>query len=325
MVANRLRMGDEVRIISPARSLAMIDQSLIDLAVERLTSLGLVVTFSKNVSHVDYCMSASVADRVEDLHDAFLDENVKGILTVIGGFNANTIIDDLDFELIKANPKILCGFSDISILTNTIFHKTGLVTYQGPHFSSFGMVKGFDYTFEWFKRMLMEHDELSLVASETWSDDPWFMEQEKRNFEKNDGFWLINEGYASGTIVGGNLCTFNLLQGTEYMPVLYDTVLFLEDDEASAAEDFERNLQSLMHLPDFNGVCGIVIGRFQRNSKMSRELLTTMIKAKKKLSHLPIIANVDFGHTTPRITYPIGGRVSIVAKEEIEITIRKNR
>jgi muramoyltetrapeptide carboxypeptidase LdcA involved in peptidoglycan recycling len=115
--------------------------------------------------------------------------------------------------------------------------------------------------------------------------------------------------------VGGNLNTFNLLSGTEYFPSLADTVLAIEDDEMSGKLTdltFDRNLQSLIHQPDFSGVKGIMIGRFQKASEMTKEKLIAIIKSKKELAKLPIIANIDFGHTDPKIILPIGGRVEIV-------------
>ena len=109
----------------------------------------------------------------------------------------------------------------------------------------------------------MSNDQIEIKPSESWSDDQWYKDQDKRNLIKNDGWLVINEGKANGTIIGGNLCTFNLLQGTEYMPDLNNSILFLEDDYLSNPETFDRDLQSLIHLPDFNKVKGIVIGRFQ--------------------------------------------------------------
>lgn len=94
--------------------------------------------------------SSSIQSRVEDLHNAFLDKNVKAILTCIGGFNVNQILEYIDYSIIKNNPKIICGFSDITALINAIFAKTGLVTYHGTHFSSFGFEKDIEYTNQYF-------------------------------------------------------------------------------------------------------------------------------------------------------------------------------
>jgi len=315
MIPSKLKKGDEIRIIAPSRTMKLISEEGKKLAEEKLKSLGFKVTYGKNIYESDEFDSSSIKSRVEDLHEAFRDKNVKAILTVIGGFNSNQILRYLDYNLIKKNPKIICGYSDITALNNAIYKKTGLVTYSGPHFSSFGMKKGFDYSLDYFKKCLIEEKEFEIKASKEWSDDKWYLDQEKREFMKNNGFLVINEGKAEGEIIGANLCTFNLLQGTEYMPNFKNNILFIEDDYESKPHHFDRDLQSLIHLPDFNQIKGIVIGRFQKASEMTNEKLIKIIKTKKELNNIPVIANLDFGHTTPIFTFPIGGKVSISSNE----------
>lgn len=322
----KLKAGDEVRIIAPSRSMSLISKECRDIANKRFDDLGLKLSFGKHVEESDDFISSSIESRVADLHDAFLDKNVKAIITVIGGFNANQILRYLDWDLIKNNPKILCGYSDITVLNNAIFAKTGLVSYSGPHYSTLGQELFFDYTLEYFKKCLMSDEPFEVKPSVDWSDDKWYINQKERNLIKNDGFLVINEGKASGTIIGSNLCTFNLLQGTEYFPDFKDSILFVEEDEMAGKltrVEFDRNLQSLIHLPGFEGVKGIVIGRFQKASEITDDLLIKIIKTKKELNNLPVIANVDFGHTDPKITFPVGGEAVLEAKEgqsKLEIT-----
>ena len=96
--------------------------------------------------------------------------------------------------------------------------------------------------------------------------------------------------------------------GTEYQPKFEsDTILMIEDDAESTPAIFDRNLQSLCHQPDFKNVKGLVIGRFQKGSKMDREMLEFIINNKEELKNIPVIANVDYGHSTPIITIPLGG------------------
>lgn len=203
MIAEKLKSGDEVRVIAPSRSMAILGEDCKEIATKRLEELGLKVTFGKYVNDYDEdYMCTNVKDRAEDLNEAFKDKNVKAILTVIGGFNSNQILEYIDFDIIKQNPKIFCGFSDITILLNSIYAKTGLVTYSGPHYSSFGMKKGFmEYEMEYFKKMFFENDEIIVDSSKEWSDDAWFLDQENREFIKNNGMFVINEGEAEGTIV----------------------------------------------------------------------------------------------------------------------------
>lgn len=309
----KLRPGDEIRVIAPSRSLAIISDETRRIANDRFAELGLKLSFGKHVEECDAFSSSSVASRVEDLHEAFQDPNVKGILTVVGGFNSNQLLRDIDWDIIRNNPKIFCGFSDITALSNAIFAKTGLVTYSGTHYATFGMKLYFEYVQDYFKKCLMQDAPYEVEPSREWTDDLWFLDQTARKAIKNEGWWILQEGQATGPTLGGNLCTLNLLQGTEFMPTLTDNVLFLEDDAESLPHHFDRDLVSLIQQPGFEQVKAIIIGRFQQESKMSRELLETLISTKKELKGLPVIANVDFGHTNQLITYPIGGEVDVLA------------
>src|SRR3989344_1419818 len=311
MIPTKLKEGDEIRILSPAESMSQFPKKFIDDSKEKLERLGFEVTFSKNIKEIDEFNSTSIKSRVDDIHEAFSDKNVKAIIATVGGFNSNQLLRHLNYKLIKNNPKILCGYSDITALQNTIYKKTGLVTYSGPEFMTFGMLKGIDYILKYFKKCLMEEKPLYVTPSKTWSDDKWWKNQEKRNFIKNKGTFAINRGKVEGIIIGGNLCTLNLLQGTEFMPSLKGSILFIEDNYESKLHHFDRDLQSLIHLPDFKYVKGIVIGRFQKESKAEKELIIKMIKTKKELNKIPIIADADFGHTYPMMTFPIGGRARI--------------
>ena len=319
MIPKKLKAGDEVRVIAPSRSMTILGEDCKKIATERLEALGLKVTFGKYVMEADEdYLIASAQHRAEDLNEAFKDKNVKAILTVIGGFNSNQILDLIDYEAIKENPKIFCGFSDITALSNSIYAKTGLVTYSGPHYSSFGMLKGFEYELEYFKKMFFFDEEFEVVSSKEWSDDLWFIDQENREFIPNDGMFVINEGTAEGEIVGGNLCTLNLLQGTKYMPNIENKILFLEDDNMAGKiflMEFDRNLQSLIHTPEFKTVKALVLGRAEKDCIMTKEKWIKMIKNKPELQNIPVIAGVDFGHTTPIIAFPIGGKARLEAKD----------
>lgn len=316
VLPNKLKPGSEIRVIAPSRSLSIISKDNIEAARLRLEKLELKVTFGKNVFERDVFNSSSLKSRLSDLHDAFSDRNVDAIFSAIGGYNANQLLDHIDYNLIKKNPKIFCGFSDINVLSNAIFKKTGLITYSGPHFSSWGMQKGFNYTQEYFEKICMNNMSFHVYPSRQWSDDPWFINQKKRRFVKNEGYWEINKGQAMGTIVGGHLRCLAALQGTKYWPSLKNKILFMEEDEEESIEIFDRLLQSFIQQPEFNYVLGIVIGRFQRNIKMTLNLLRKIIESKKELKNIPILANVDFGHTTPIFTYPIGGKCAMLVDSE---------
>ncbi|MEK7193667.1 MAG: S66 peptidase family protein [Patescibacteria group bacterium] len=316
MFPKKLETGDLIRVIAPSQSLSIIASGSRSVADRRFGEMGLNLTFGKHVDESDLFYSSSIEARIKDFHEAFNDETVKAIFAVIGGFNANQLLRYIDWELLKQNPKIFCGYSDTTALQNALFAKTGLVTYSGPAYSTFGQELYFDYTSEYFKKCIFSNDSFEINPSEKWTDDRWWENQLDRNPITNSGWLVAHEGEAEGTILGGNLCTLNLLQGTEYFPDLNDSILFLEDDEVSKSVDFDRDLQSLIHQPSFTGVRGFVIGRFQKTSNMTDEMLANIIASKKELSNLPIIANVDFGHTSPMITFPIGGTAHLRAKKD---------
>lgn len=321
----KLKSGDIIRVISPSRSMSLLSWGTIDLATTRLTSLGLNVTFSKNVLEKDRFLSSTIESRIADLHEAFIDPAVKGIFTTIGGFNCNQLLSYIDYNLIQNNPKIFCGFSDITALATAIHTKTGLVTYSGPHFSTFAMKRGLDYTLEHFCKCLFENEDIELRASEEWSNDAWWEAQEEREFHKNPGWTVLNRGTEKkleGKILGGNISALAALHGTQYMPKFdQNTILYIEECQEQSVQFFDRILQSIIHQEGFGNVKALLIGRFEKTNGMSPEFLEAIINSKNELKNLLVVANLDFGHTTPIFTFPIGGYCSIDLTKELLVKI----
>ncbi len=200
---DRLKAGDEIRIIAPSKSMTILSDETIQLAKNKLEELGFVVTFGKNAyKSQEYYDCGTIEERIEDLHDAFKDKNVKAILTAVGGYSTNQLLPYIDYELIKNNPKILCGLSDITALQNVILKNTGLVTFSGVHFINFGMKYGFDMSLDCFKEMFISNEkQLVLPVSDTFSSDKWYSCQDNRTFYDNDGLISINKGSVKGTII----------------------------------------------------------------------------------------------------------------------------
>lgn len=325
MIPEKLKPNDTVAVVAPSQSLATISQNVRDVADQRFADLGLEVVFGEHAEERDDFDSSSVSSRTADLHGALANEEVKAVLAVRGGWSANQLLGHIDWELIRNNPKVFCGFSNNTMLHNAIYAKTGLVTYYGPGYSTFGQEHHFDYTLEYFKKCLMDDEPFELAPSQQWSDDDWKSNQQNRQLIDNAGYVSINSGQAEGTIIGGCLCDLNLLQGTEYMPDLTGSVLFLEGDSSVGPAAFDRELQSLIHQSSFGGVKGIVFGRFQKDSGITMDLLKQIIGSKTELSGIPVIAGVDFGHTDPKTTFPIGGTANISAdSKDANIVIHKH-
>lgn len=316
MTPNKLQPGDEIRIVALARSASDIDETVLRRATMALESLGLTVTFSENVFSRSQRGCPSDQEKVDDLHTAFTDSKVKAILAAVGGFNSNQLLDKIDWKLIDANPKIFAGFSDITVLNHAILAKTGLITYAAPNFYCFGMLPQNSYSLEYFKRCLFadQPDEYEIAPSANFYDYPWnYDEKSSRATLPNNGPVIIQKGRAEGTLLGGNMCSLNLLNGTEYFPrIAGDIILCIEDDSYdSILETFERNFQSVAQQPYFRQVKAILIGRFQQESQPTEQALRDIILSKNIEQTMSVIANLDFGHTDPKFTYPVGGRVAV--------------
>lgn len=307
MIANKLQRGDEVRVIAPSRNLTEVRQDVHHHAIDFWRNEGYNLTFSKNCRETNKYHSSSIASRVEDIHEAFIDPNVKMIITCLGGFNANQLLHHLDYDLIAKHPKILCGFSDITALHNAIFAKTGLITYHGPHYGTFAFDKEAEYTRTAFFDCVM--NDAPIIVSPSKSAEQ---------------YCVIQKGTCEGTIIGGNLCTVNLLQGTQFMPDIRNKVLFLEDDNIMGdyfPYEFDRNLQSLLQVDGAETIKGIVFGRFDSSCGLNKEIIADIIKDKVS-PDIPVIFGADFGHVFPMITFPIGGRAKIIAdKSNAEIQL----
>lgn len=203
LIPARLKQNDEIRIINPSRTLDCVGGFAANqIAQEKLTQMGFKVTFGDHVSGMTLDGTNSISERIEDIHAAFSDPNVKAIQTVIGGFTSNELLPYLDFDLIANNPKIICGFSDFTALANAITAKTGLVTYYGPAYITLKMLDkaGAYQDNNFLQALTKKHYELR--PSQTWSSDEWFLSDSKRTFYPTD--WKVyTPGRVRGVTVGG--------------------------------------------------------------------------------------------------------------------------
>ena len=213
MIASKLQYGDEIRVVAPSMSLSEVWSNVRQNAIDFWDKEIFHLSYSAHSHELDKYNSSSITSRVSDLHEAFLDPNVKMIISCLGGFNANQILPYLDYELIANHPKIICGYSDITALLNAIYARTGLITYHGPHFSTFGFNKDNEYTKDALFKCIKDKKPFAVSPA-----------------QNTDKYHIIQEGTCEGIIIGGNLCTLNLLQGTPYMPNIRSKILFLEDD-----------------------------------------------------------------------------------------------
>ncbi|MDO8660602.1 MAG: LD-carboxypeptidase, partial [Candidatus Woesearchaeota archaeon] len=302
----------------------IIQKSVCARAVSALQKLGLQVTFGKNWKECDIMETSSVYSRIADLHEAFEDHTIQLVHSTIGGLSSNQLLQHINWRIIKDNPKIFLGYSDNTVLQNAVLEKTGLVTYSGPNFNTLAWNNS--YMLHFFKNCLWRTQSYEIKPSSYWYEgDLWW--PNKLQEHKNKGLFMISEGSAEGRIIGGNLSSLHLLQGTEFMPSLKKSILFLEETATVEAQStlgvFDRMLQSLIQTRAFKGVQGIVLGRFATKAGITDAQLKHMIHSKPELNNMPVIANCDFGHTYPQFTFPIGGTAQIISDTQGKQAILK--
>jgi len=313
-----LKSGDEIRVITPSRSQGSGKSRQYERAQERLESLGYRVTFSKYAQAKFHLGTATAEQRASDFNAAFTDKNVKAVMAIHGGWSANEILPLIDWQAVSVNPKPLLGFSDITVLLNAIYAKTGNVGYLAPNFATLGSMTSWQYTLDNLNNVLTQQSPLNLTKSKEWG-------AKKSDRFKTKTWRILSEGVVEATLLGGNLGTLYLLQGTEYQPKFDKPFLFaLEDDDEAGkytAREVSRRFESLLQLPNFRkNLKGVIIGRFPPDSKVTQNEIKSIVDS-KQLGKIPIIAGVDYGHTLPMLTLPIGGTVRLVADKKITLTI----
>ena len=256
---------------------------------------------------------------------------VKAIITSLGGYNSNELLPVIDYELIKKNPKVLCGYSDITSLLCGIHSQTGLVTFYGPHilsqFADFG--GPLPYTRDYFNRILTQAQRLGKIEPSTeftyerleWDRD----DNRERKRIPTPGWKVLKEGNARGRLVGGHIGTMASLIGTKYLPSFKDAILFWEDTESSTPET-DRLLCQLKMVGVFDQIRGMIVGRTNPNEYevYSKELgLQEIIQESTREYDFPIIAEMDFGHTDPMFTIPYGVE-AVINTEEVEFSIMES-
>lgn len=320
----RLERNKLIGIIAPADPVAGVcSEDVIQRGYAYLKSKGFSVAEGRSVKLFTQKHTAGTAlFRVEDIHDLIKREDIGCIMAFWGGFNTNQLLDKLDYDLIKANPKIFIGYSDVTALTTAITTKTGLVTFSGPGVISFAKPEPFKYTWDYFEKICIEpQDSLEIKASSEYADDLYFLREDNnhRIKKRNDGIKVFAHGKTTGEIVAGNLQTLLILNGTEYLPDMKGKILFVEEDETSTPAHVDRFIYQCKQLGWFDQIDGLIFGRFTEQSNFSPEdSFEDILNEHLSEATFPVLYNADFGHSDPLITIPNGGIASVdTEKKEI--------
>jgi muramoyltetrapeptide carboxypeptidase LdcA involved in peptidoglycan recycling len=321
----RLEKGDTVVIIAPSSGLAKLFPHRIENAKKVLEELGFRVKLFPTVSKFNDGKAGTVADRVKDIHDAFLDKSIKAIICAIGGLSANELLEELDYDLIKKNPKIFCGYSDITLLHCAFQKKSNLITFYGPcAMTQLGECpEPLEYTLGFFLKSVFGNKPIGKVtSSEKWTDEvlDWGSKEDLKRPRKllsNKGYVWLKEGKAEGNIIGG--CLYSLLQvkGTEYDLDYANKLLFVEVPEG---ENFTKGtplsyvdsqLMDLKNAGVFTKIKGLIIGMAFGYTEDEREKFKDLVKDHVKEYDFPVLFNVNIGHADPIITVPLGVKANL--------------
>lgn len=299
IIPRKINVGDTIGVVAPSAPIVGDNIEETQQAKEKIEKLGFKVKLSKNLYSNTNGYSATAREKAEDINTMFADKEVKMIWCAKGGENANSIFDYLDYELIKNNPKIVCGYSDITSLTNVITLKTGLVTFSGTNFKTTATDET-DYSLEEVMKRFVEG---SLEIG-----------------KENEEYITIKEGNAEGELVGGNLSLTRGLVSGKYEIDFTDKILFLEELGFETSPSLASNYLYYMKQNNvFKKIKGIWLGNYEHESGISLEkvLLDTL----EDEYDIPIIKSNNFGHIETKTVIPIGTKARINTKNKVKIEL----
>ena len=260
--------------------------------------------------------------RADDLMQAFADPSIKGIFATIGGEDSIRLLPFIDFNIIQNNPKIFMGYSDTTI-SHLICYKAGVVSFYGPsvlgEFAETGGI--FPYITRSLRQTIFSSEVVGEIKQnrEGWTSERWGdpTNPQKRKLNPTTGWkFLQGTGIHRGHLIGGCLEVFDWTRGTELFPQQWqDAILFLEISEDMPPPEFVRyTLRAYAALGILRQLSGILFGRpYGSEDKFAEYDLAILqiVHDEEGLTDLPIITNMDFGHTSPMFLIPYGLQAEI--------------
>ena len=302
---SRLKRGDVIGLVSPASTPN--DMQKLDNGIRYLEKNGYRVKLGENVGKSNGYLAGSDQERANDINTMFKDKSVKAIFCIRGGYGASRILDKLDYKIIKNNPKIFVGYSDITALQIAFLQKTGLITFAGPMVATDFSSEISHYTEEYFWEIITSKKKLGRIEQSDKSKMPG-----------------ISKGNAYGRIIGGNISVLSALIGTEYFPDLKNRILIFEDIDEPPYK-IDRILNQFRLLKVFKLLNGIVLGRFvdcfEHDTSKKTLTLGEVMEFYLKDLNIPVLYSFPHGHIKDMITVPYGINIKMNAtKGFVEFT-----
>lgn len=314
IIPEKLKQGDTIGIVCPSAGLSPFAKHRFEQAKIMLEKMGYKVLFGKHIINNGGYTSGSIKNRIDDMHEMFANPDVKMILTGTGGNHTNHILKYLDYKLIRNNPKIVIGSSDITVLHYALYTQAGLVSFYGPcaagQFGEYPEI--LKYTKDWFEHLCVSGKTvfpIEIGASAEWTDEflDWFQQLDKtrpRHVQKNHGYRWLQKGTVQGKALCGCILSINRLAGTKYWIDPTGKILFLDILLLSGELDeplLDSFLTDLSNMGLFEKIIGLVIGRMHGCSNEVKERIFRQIEFLTQKKY-PIVTEFDIGHTDPTVT-----------------------
>ena len=295
----KLKIGDTIGVVAPSSPIMGDNIDDLNRAKKIVERSGFKVKYSKNIFSNTNRYSATAREKAEDINAMFADKEVKMIWCAKGGNNSNSTFEYLNYELIKKNPKIICGFSDITSITNMITEKTGLITFSGTNFKTIATDET-DYS---YKQALSR-----------------FVDGNLEFGPENEEYVTIQKGKAEGELIGGNLSLTRGMVAGKYSLDFTDKILFLEElGYETDPEATSNNIYYMKQNGVFDKIKGLWIGNYEHESGISLEkIIMDVLNGEYKF---PIIKSNNFGHIERKTVIPIGTKAEINTDENIKIKL----
>ncbi|MBN1681532.1 MAG: LD-carboxypeptidase [Anaerolineae bacterium] len=294
MLPARLNPGDTIGIVAPSTPVTQELEAQFAAGIAFLETLGFQVVTGRHIYSTSWEYTAAPQEKATDINRMFADPVIHAIVCAQGGSTANACLPYLDWNMIRANPKIVLGISDITVLLNAITHYTGLITFHGND-----VMWGFGrhptpYDVDEFKRCLMM-GRSGLIPP-------------------NGPRKTVRSGAAEGTLWGGNLHCLQKLIGTPYCPHFTDAILFIEALDIKP-EVCDHLFHQLQQAGVFDRVRGVIVGYIdglQNDPEAAHQMEDILVRITAEYT-FPVLKMDDFGHNCPNTVLPVGGRARLDA------------
>ena len=317
ILPNRLTRGDTIGVFSPSYPASADWQDGTSYCIAFLQEKGFQIKRGALTGKRDFYRSGTIQERASELNELIAAPEVKAIMAVSGGCDSNALLPYIDYERLRANPKIVIGFSDVTAILMAIYVKTGIVTYYGPNLACFDRKTPMcDDAYAYMNRILCQepHVPCLLPTPERWTEDYIDADEEYDYTTYTNDLVTLNRGVAEGRLIGGNLDTMLGILPSPYMPEIGQGDILLIEDKNLDAETLERAFSTLKISGIFDKIGGLIVGKHidfddrgtgRKHYEILQEVMGEVL--------FPILAEFDCSHAMPMLTVPIGCRVRLDA------------